>query len=177
MPDLSVFPLRKLAEISRYATPVGSYVDAYPFHLMTEQSLRTMAGYAPEADFDVRRFRPTLLVDAPGDAHLPELAWCGGVLNAPGCALSPMIPTIRCVMPSHRQPGLDRDPAVTRTVAAQARRCLGVYGTVHTAGHLAEGDVLKLDPPDRSPRASGAVAAVKRVVMKAISAAMPPGRD
>lgn len=176
LPDLSVFPLRKLAEISRYATPVGTYVDAYPFHLLTEQSLRTMAGYAPEADFDVRRFRPTLLVDASGDAELPELAWCGGVVNAPGCALSPIIPTIRCVMPSHRQPGLDRDPAVTRTVAAHARRCLGVYGTVHTSGRLSEGDVLDLDPPDRS-LASGAVASVRRAVMKAVSAALPPGRD
>jgi len=176
LPDLSVFPLRKLVEISRYATPVGSYVDAYPFHLLTEQSLRTMAGYAPGADFDVRRFRPTLLVDAPSDAQLPELAWCGGVLRAPGCALSPIIPTIRCVMPSHRQPGLDRDPAVTRTVAAHAGRCLGVYGTILTPGRLAEGDALHLDPRDRSPAASGALVAVKRAVMKAVSAAMPRGR-
>jgi len=176
LPDLSVFPVRKLVEISRYATPIGSYVDAYPFHLLTEQSLRSMAGYTPGADFDVRRFRPTLLVNAPSDAQQPELAWCGGVLRAPGCALSPIIPTIRCVMPSHRQPGLVRDPAVTRTVAAHARRCLGVYGTVQTPGVLAEGDALQLDPPDRASAASGARAAVKRAVMKAVSAALPRGR-
>ena len=177
LPDLSVFPVRKLVEISRYATPVGSYVDAYPFHLLTEQSLRSMAGYAPESDFDVRRFRPTLLVDAPSAAPLPELAWCGGVLRAPNCALSPIIPTIRCVMPSHRQPGLERDPAVTRTVAAHARRCLGVYGTVLTPGVLAEGDALHIDPPDRSVAASGARVALKRAVMKAVSAALPRGRS
>jgi uncharacterized protein YcbX len=175
LPDLSVFPVRKLAEITRYATPLGSYVDAYPFHLMTEQSLHTMAGHAPGSDFDVRRFRPTLLVDAPGDAQLPELAWCGGTLNAPGCALSPIIPTIRCVMPSHPQAELDRDPAITRTVAAHANRCLGVYGTVHTPGRLTEGDVLKLDPPDRSP-ASGIASVLKRAVMRAVSAALPSGR-
>lgn len=177
LPDLSVFPVRKLIEISRYATPVGSYVDAYPFHLLTEQSLRSMARYAPGANFDVRRFRPTLLVDAPTDAELPESAWCGGVLRAPGCALSPIIPTIRCVMPSHRQPGLDRDPAVTRTVAAHARRFLGVYGTVLTPGSLSEGDALHLDQPDRSPAVSGARVAVKRAVMKAVSAAMPRGHS
>lgn len=180
MPDVSMFPVRKLAELNRYATPVGSYVDAYPIHLLTEQSLQHMRELAPEADFDVRRFRPTVLVDAADHAELPELGWCGTVLRAPDCALSPLIPTIRCVMPSRRQPGLDRDPVVTRTVAAHARRCLGVYGTVHTAGRLAEGDVLRLDSPERPSRASGAVGAVaaaKRAVLRAVSAALPSGRD
>lgn len=176
LPDLSMFPLRKLAEISRYATPVGSYVDAYPVHLLTEQSLRSMAELSPGADFDVRRFRPTLLIDASATAELPELGWCGGVLHAPHAVLSPLIPTIRCVMPSHRQPGLDRDPTITRTIAANARRCLGVYGTVHTPGRIAEGDTLRLDPPDRVPASAIAGAAIKRAVMKAVSAAMPRGR-
>lgn len=176
LPDLSMFPLRKLAEISRYATPVGSYVDAYEMHLLTEQSLHSMSVLAPGSDFDVRRFRPSVLIDAPGTAELPELDWCGGVVQAPNCAISPLIPTIRCVMPTHPQPGLDRDPAVTRTIAANARRCLGVYGTVHTPGRIAEGDRLRLDPPDRSPLSSTAGSAMKRAVMKAVSAALPRGR-
>jgi len=177
LPDLSMFPLRKLAEISRYATPVGSYVDAYPVHLLTEQSLRSMAELSPGADFDVRRFRPTFLIDTSETAALPELGWCGGVLHGPGAALSPLIPTIRCVMPSHRQPGVNRDPAITRAIAAHARRCLGVYGTVHTPGRIAEGDVLRLDPPDRFPRSATAGSAIKRAVMKAVSAALPRGRS
>lgn len=173
LPDLSMFPLRKLAEISRYATPIGSYVDAYPVHLLTERSLQSMAGYAPGSDFDVRRFRPTLLIDTADTAELPELSWCGGVLHLPGCAFTPVIPTIRCVMPTHPQQGLDRDPAITRTVAAHARRCLGVYANVSTPGRVAEGDVLRLDPPDRS--VSGPGQAIKRAMMKAVSAALPRG--
>nr|MCW1958465.1 MOSC N-terminal beta barrel domain-containing protein [Mycobacterium sp.] len=150
LPDLSMFPVKKLAEISRYATPVGSYVDAYPVHLMTEQALAAMAALAPGSQFDVRRFRPTLLIDSPAATAQPELNWCGGVLHAPGAALAPMIPTIRCVMPTHDQPGLARDLQITRTVAAHANRCLGVYGTVATAGRIAEGDVLRLQPANRS---------------------------
>ncbi|MFN8071149.1 MAG: MOSC N-terminal beta barrel domain-containing protein [Mycobacterium sp.] len=176
LPDLSMFPIRKLAEISRYATPIGSYVDAYPVHLLTTRSLESMSALAPGSDFDVRRFRPSLLIETPDTAELPELGWCGGVLHAPQCAFSPMIPTIRCVMPTHPQPGLDRDPAITRTVAANAHRCLGVYGDVHTPGRITEGDVLRLDPSDRSPASPGAGAAVKRAVMKAVSAALPRGR-
>jgi uncharacterized protein YcbX len=177
LPDLSVFPVRKLAEISRYATPVGSYVDAYPVHLLTEQSLAAMSAFAPGSDFDERRFRPTILIDSPGSGQ-PELHWCGGVLRAPDVALTPLIPTVRCVMPSHEQPALPRDPAVTRTVAAHARRCLGVYATVHTPGRIAEGDLLQLDPPTTSAvRASAGSAAglLKRAVVRAVSAALPRG--
>ena len=178
LPDLSMFPVRKLAEISRYATPVGSYVDAYPVHLLTEQSLRAMSALAPESDFDVRRFRPTILIDSPGHDGQPELAWCGAVLRGPGIALAPLIPTVRCVMPSHEQSGLRRDPAVTRTVAAHSRRCLGVYGDVVTPGRIAEGEPLHLDG-DSAPQSSAVSAvrsAAKRAVMRAISAALPRGR-
>ncbi|MGI9123346.1 MAG: MOSC domain-containing protein, partial [Mycobacterium sp.] len=179
LPDLSMFPVKKLAEISRYATPIGTYVDAYPVHLLTEQAVAAMKALAPESDFDVRRFRPTVLIDSPSAASHPELEWCGGVLHAPGASLAPMIPTIRCVMPTHDQPGLARDPAITRTVAAHARRCLGVYGTVVSAGRLAEGDVLRLEPPNRSAVAAGAgsaAGAVKQALLKAVAAAMPRGR-
>lgn len=177
LPDLSMFPLRKLIEITRYATPVGSYVDAYPVHILTEQALASIAALTPESDVDVRRFRPTVLVDAPGSsAPRPELDWCGGVLHAPNCAMTPLIPTIRCVMPSHPQPGLSRDPAITRTIAADARRCLGVYGTVHTAGRIGEGDTLRLEPPDRSPTAPRPGSVIKRAVMKAVSSALDRGR-
>ena len=178
LPDLSMFPVRKLAEITRYATPLGSYVDAYPVHLMTEQSMRAMAALAPGSEFDVRRFRPTILIDALGGAVQPELDWCGGILRAPEAALAPLIPTIRCVMPTHAQPGLDRDPAITRTIAAHSRRCLGVYGNVITGGRIAEGDDLMLEPPNRSAvaeSAGSAAGALKRVFMRAVSAALPKG--
>lgn len=178
LPDLSVFPVRKLAEISRYATPVGSYVDAYPVHLMTEQSLQAMSELAPESEFDVRRFRPTILIDASDPSGQPELAWCGGILRGKGVALAPLIPTIRCVMPTHEQSGLRRDPAITRTIAAHSRRCLGVYGNVVTPGRVTEGDTLHLEPADTHPPAaiSAAASAVKRAVMRAVSAVLPAGR-
>ncbi|MCX2929510.1 MOSC N-terminal beta barrel domain-containing protein [Mycobacterium sp. CVI_P3] len=175
LPDLSMFPVRKLADISRYATPVGSYVDAYPVHVITEQSLATVAALAPDSDFDVRRFRPTIVVDSPGASPQPEWEWCGGRLRAPHAELQPLIPTIRCVMPSHEQPELKRDKEITRTIAAHSRRCLGVYGNITQAGQIAEGDVLQLDPPNRSAAGSGATK-VKRALMRAVSAAIPTGK-
>jgi len=176
LPDLSMFPVRKLAEITRYATPVGSYVDAYPLHILTEQAMQTMSALAPASDFDVRRFRPTFVVDSPGTSPQPELDWCGGLVRAPQAEFAPLIPTIRCVMPSHDQPDLNRDPEITRTIAAHGRRCLGVYGTVVKPGRIAEGDLLVLDPPNRSAIASSmgsAAGNLKRAVMRGISAVLP----
>lgn len=174
LPDLSMFPVRKLAEITRYATPVGSYVDAYPVHILTTQSLAAMAAVAPDSDFDVRRFRPTILVEAASTSNHPEWDWCGGVLHGPHADLAPMIPTIRCVMPSHEQPELKQDRDITRTIAAHSRRCLGAYGTVAKAGQIAEGDVLQLEPPQR-PAAESRAVKVKRALMRAVSAAIPSG--
>ena len=48
LPDFSVFPLRKLAELSRYVTPVGSLFDAYPVHVITRASLAAMAALTPD---------------------------------------------------------------------------------------------------------------------------------
>ena len=94
-PDLSVFPLRKVAELTRYVTPVGSLVDAYPVHVITRASLAAMAALTPGSDFDVRRFRPNLVVDTePGD-ELPENSWCNADLDLPNAGLHGEIP--RCV--------------------------------------------------------------------------------
>lgn len=174
LPDMSMFPIKKLAELSRYATPVGSYVDAYPVHILTEQSLAAMAERVPGTDFDVRRFRPTVLIDSPGSAENAEWGWCGGVLRLPRAQLQPLIPTIRCVMPSLEQPGLERDPRITRTIAAHSRRCLGVYGTVLRAGRIAEGEALQLDSMT-SVKGFPDASVLKRAVTRAVSAALPSG--
>lgn len=175
LPDLSMFPVKKLVELSRYVTPVGSYADAYPVHVITEQTLRTMIGLAPDSDFDVRRFRPTILIDATETSDSPELGWCGGTLRAPEADLTPLLPTVRCVMPSHQQYELRRDRQITHTLAAQARHCLGVYGTVSRSGRLREGDPLHFVPSDRSvitSTAGAGAAMVKRLLMKAGTAAI-----
>ena len=37
-------------------------------HILSEQALQAMGALAPGSDFDVRRFRPTMLVDCPGSS-------------------------------------------------------------------------------------------------------------
>src|SRR5262249_4499537 len=59
LPDFSVFP----TELFELTSPAGTYFDAFPLHLLTTTSLRTLARHNPTARFDVRRFRPNLLIE------------------------------------------------------------------------------------------------------------------
>ncbi|MCE5289827.1 MAG: MOSC domain-containing protein, partial [Nocardiaceae bacterium] len=143
LPDLSMFPLRKLAELAVYATPVGIFADAYPIHVLTTSSLRAMA--ANGGDFDVRRFRPNLLIESSGEG-LVENDWIGGTLRAGAVGIRVEIPTVRCSVPLRPQPGLQPDPQVVKTISRHNERCLGVYCDVTTVGSMAVGDVVEFVP-------------------------------
>jgi uncharacterized protein len=178
LPDFSMFPVRKLAELARYATPVGALYDAYPILLMTRASLRAMAERAPGSQFDVRRFRPNVLIERDG-AELAEFAWVGGRLRAPDVTFAAEIPALRCSIPTRGQGDLPADPEVLRTINAHADHCLGVYADVAAPGTLAEGDALELEPaaavsaPAALARSGGA--ALKRGALRAFDALMPHG--
>ena len=172
LPDFSVFPLRKVAEITRYVTPVGSLVDAYPVHVITRASLAAMAALTPGSDFDVRRFRPNLVVDTePGD-ELPENSWCNADLDLPNAGLHGEIPTLRCVMPTREQRELPTDIQVMRTVAKHANRCLGIYATVSSPGTIGVGDEIVV----RRPASPSRPTAMTRVGARSLSRRPPRGQ-
>jgi hypothetical protein len=91
------------------------------------------------------------LVDATGD--FPESAWVGGRLTIGTAVLDVAIPTIRCVVPTRPQPGIELDRRITRQLAERTNRFLGVYADVATAGVVRVGDVVRVDPPTPRPSA------------------------
>ena len=145
LPDFSMFPVRKLAELARYATPVGALYDAYPILLLTRASLRALAELSPSSQFDARRFRPNVLIDCDG-AQLAEFGWCGGEVRAPNVTFEADIPAVRCSIPTREQGDLPADPDILRTINAHADHCLGVYANVAKSGVLVEGELLEFEP-------------------------------
>jgi len=179
LPDFSMFPVRKLAELARYATPVGALYDAYPLLVLTWASLRAMEQRAPGSRFDVRRFRPNVLIDLDG-ADLAEFTWCGGRLRGAHVTLSTDIPAVRCSIPTREQGDLPADPGILRAINAHADHCLGVYTTVERGGTLAEGEALEFEPPRRPSEAATFARAratgLKRGALRVVDALMPHGK-
>ncbi|MCK0176785.1 MOSC domain-containing protein [Mycolicibacterium sp. F2034L] len=143
LPDLSMMRIADLALLARYSTPPGMFVDLAPVHVMSTTSLATIGAELGEGDVDVRRFRPNVLLALDGtdtSDGLPEHRWTGGRLTVGGAVLEVTMPTVRCVVPSRAQPGLDVDRRITKAVATKAGRCLGSYCWVETGGTVSIGD-------------------------------------
>ncbi|BBY19394.1 molybdenum cofactor biosysynthesis protein [Mycolicibacterium litorale] len=157
LPDLSMMRISDLTLLARYSTPPGMFVDLAPVHVMSTASLATIGAELGEAALDVRRFRPNVLldVDDPGDG-LPESHWTGGHLTLGGVVLEVTMPTIRCVIPSRAQAGLEVDRRITRAVAERADRCLGSYCWVDSGGAVNVGDEVALTPHRHSVLADAA---------------------
>jgi uncharacterized protein len=174
LPDASVVPVADLVTLARYSTPPGMFVDLGPVHVLSETSLATI-GAELGSDLDARRFRPNVLLalDNP-DEDFPESEWIGARLALGDVVLDVTMPTIRCVVPSRAQPGLEVDRRITRAVAARAQRCLGVYCDVNSGGRVRIGDHVAVRPVDASrtrQMLSGAARRTKRFAFGLVTAA------
>ncbi len=154
LPDFTMFPVRKLAALAVFATPIGIFADAYPLHIVTTSSLRTMAALG--GDFDVRRFRPNIVVDSELEG-LAEQDWLGGKLRSDDVTIDVEIPTIRCTVPLREQAGVTADPQVMRTVSRHGDRCFGVYADVASGGTLRVGSPVDFEPPADKGAVAGSV--------------------
>ena len=134
----------------------GTFQDVAPLTVMTTASLRAARALHPDGDWDDRRFRSAILVEAPGDGFV-EQAWVGRRLmlgdtdDAVEIEVAAAIP--RCVMVTLPQQGLGGDADVLRTLARHNRvdvmglgafACLGVYATVVRPGRVAVGAEVRL---------------------------------
>jgi len=141
IPDVSVLP----AEVLQFTSPPGTYFDAFPIHVLTTASLGTLERLNPNAQWDVRRFRPNFLLET--DARfksLIESEWNGQRLRIGSAVLQCDIPAMRCGMTMHAQEGLPKDPSILRSIVKDADQNLGVYAKVATPGEIRLGDVAEL---------------------------------
>jgi uncharacterized protein len=135
LPSFEGFPLDVLAE---YESPPGTYFDVSPIHLVTDRSLASLALLAPESAFDVRRFRPNVVVavDEHVDDQFPEQAWLGRRVRIGDVELEVTLSCPRCVMVTRDFADLSTDRQVLRTIVRHAEQNVGVYANVVGPGNL-----------------------------------------
>jgi len=144
-PD-EVLPMEMHTGMSDESTPLfdwpgppGTWLDLADVHWLTTASLRAAAELHPDGDWDVRRFRPTALIDTPGEGFAED-GWAS--VAAGSLTTTVLMPTPRCTMPSRAQPGLDRDKAIGTTIRDRHDNNLGLYAAVAQAGTIALGDAV-----------------------------------
>jgi uncharacterized protein YcbX len=144
-PDLSVFP----PVIAEFESPPGTYYDAFPLLVMSEAALVALADALPDSNVDIRRFRPSLVIDT-GDAGAhagipghPEFDWSGRRATLGGATVEFAAPCPRCVMVTREiDADVPADRAVLRHIVRDLDQNLGVYATVVVPGAIRAGDPM-----------------------------------
>lgn len=149
LPDFSIYDPAMMAELQQYATPRGSYKDAYPIHFVTSASLNTLRDLAPDIDVDARRFRPNLVIESDHETGFPEHDWAGFGLIIGGVVLHCGLRTVRCSMPGQPQRGLSGEPRIGAVLRRHTGFNMGAYATVDRAGVIAIGDEVFLETPEQ----------------------------
>ena len=145
LPDEPLPDLAGFEELLEFESPPGTYFDAFPISIISQQSLNTMDQLEGESRFDVRRFRPNLLVDVPGsDLSFPEQAWVGKTLAIGSVTLKIDTTCPRCAMTTYGFDDLPQDPQIMRKMVANSEGNLGIYASVVKVGKVATGDSVSV---------------------------------
>jgi uncharacterized protein len=133
--------------VTDFALPERTFFDAAFVHVLTTATLDRLRELYPQGRFEIRRFRPNIVVETAGGAtEFAENAWIGHTLAiGDTIRLSITGPCPRCVMTTLPQGDLPKDTGILRTAAQQNNANVGVYASVVRGGTVRRGDVVRLE--------------------------------
>jgi hypothetical protein len=126
-----------------WTMPKGRFVDAFPVLVMTTAGLRGGASAHSSGSWDVRRFRPNILIELDGEGWLED-AWAERRLSVGSTQLAPRRRCIRCTMVNRAQPGLEKDVNIYKTLHRTHGGEAGMWTQVVQPGTLSEGDSVQV---------------------------------
>jgi uncharacterized protein len=138
--------------VTEWELPAGTFFDLAVVHLLTTATIEQLRALYPEGRFEVRRFRPNIVVETGPDARgFVENDWIGHTI-AIGEEVRLLItgPCPRCVMTTLPQGDLPKDAGILRTAAQHNQANVGVYAEVIAGGTTRRGDPVTLAPDYRS---------------------------
>ena len=134
------------------AMPPQTFFDIAVIHIFTTSTINRLRELYPEGRFEVRRFRPNIVIESASSSSSGEKKdfienlWVGKKLMiGKDILLSVTGPCTRCVMITLPQGDLPKDLGILRTVAQYNRVTAGVYASVHRGGTIRRGDQVLLE--------------------------------
>jgi uncharacterized protein len=141
LPDLDQLPA---VLVDHVAVP-GTFFLVTPLHVITTATLDALKQLQPEADWDLRRFRPNVVIETdPSFSGPVEQQWVEQRLQMGNATVACVSATPRCGAITRAQRGLAFDSSMLRTVVRQAAQNAGVYAVVEYGAELKVGDAVSL---------------------------------
>jgi len=143
-PDMAGLDYRDT--VTDFEMPAGTFFDIAVVHLLTTATINHLRALYSQGRFEVRRFRPNIVVSAGGEeAGFAENDWIGRTVAIGGTVrLAITGPCPRCVMITLPQGDLPKDPGILRTAAQHNAVNVGVYASVVSGGTIRRGDPVTL---------------------------------
>ncbi len=129
--------------VTDFTLPEGTFFDVAMVHLLTTATLDRLRELNPQGQFEVRRFRPNIVVRlAAGEKGFAENSRVGHTL---AMRLNITGPCGRCVMTTLARGDLPADPGILRTAAQHNQVNVGVYAAVVRGGTIRRGDPVRIE--------------------------------
>jgi uncharacterized protein YcbX len=144
-PDIEGLAQREI--VTDEAMPPQTFFDVAVIHLLTTSTINRLRELYPEGRFEVRRFRPNIVVESSSEEKdFIENSWVDKKLTiGEETVLKVVGPCTRCVMTTLPQGDLPKDLGILRTVAKYNQVHAGVYASVHRGGTIRRGDIVQLE--------------------------------
>jgi len=124
-----------------YVTLAGTFFLVSPIHIITSASMQYFQTLLPDADWDIRRFRPNIVIETvDGINGLAEQAWLNKTLHIGETSIACSSTAPRCGAVTREQKGIPFDKSMLRTIVKEAEQNLGIYGDISGDGIISVGD-------------------------------------
>ncbi len=141
LPDFSDMP----QNARDYVSMPGTFFLVAPIHVITTATMTCFKQIDPDSDWDLRRFRPNLVIETlPEYEGFAEQAWVGRQLALGDIVLDCTDTTPRCGATARAQRDFGEDKGVLRTVVQRADQNLGIYGQASGDSQVRVGDPVWL---------------------------------
>lgn len=144
-PDIDGLAQRE--KVTDESMPPQTFFDIAVIHLLTTSTIDRLRELYPEGRFEVRRFRPNIVVElASGEKDFIENLWIGKKLTiGEDITLRVTGACTRCVMTTLPQGDLPKDLGILRTIAKYNQVTAGIYASVHRHGIIRRGDLIRVE--------------------------------
>jgi uncharacterized protein len=144
--------LAQREKVTDEAMPSHTFFDIAVIHILTTSTINRLRELYPEGRFEVRRFRPNIVVESASSEEKKDFIenlWVGKKLTIGEDDIVLRITGLctRCVMTTLPQGDLPKDLGILRTTAKYNHVSAGVYASVlhGEGGTIRRGDLVRLE--------------------------------